>query len=64
MPRPPKDYTIPVPYNPGPPPVVGSSTEEVIRATWDEFNRLAAYLADPATPAALLAKRVKTRGGS
>lgn len=64
MPRPPKDYSIPQPYVPGPPPVAGSSQEEIIRATWDEFARIAAYLADPAPPAALLAKPVNTRGGA
>lgn len=46
MPRPPKDYSQPVPYTPAPPPVAGSTPEEVIRATWDEFQRIAALLAD------------------
>lgn len=46
MPRPPKDYSVPVPYVPHPPPVAGSSPEEIVRATWDEFSRLAALLAD------------------
>lgn len=45
MSRPPKDYSKPVPYTPGPPPVFGNNPEEAIRAIWDEFNRIAAVLA-------------------
>ena len=60
MPRP-LDVSKPQPYVPGPPPVVGSSTADVIRATWDEFARIAAYLAEPdTTPPA----RLRLRGGS
>lgn len=50
MPRPPKDYSTPVPYTPNPPPVPTSTPQEIIRATWAEFDRIAAYLADPVTP--------------
>lgn len=53
MPRPPKDLSKPQPYTPGPPPVAGSSPEEITRAVWDEFNRIAAYLADPTSPVSL-----------
>lgn len=45
MPRPPLDTTKPLPYIPGTPPVFGSTPEESIRAIWDEFNRIAAALA-------------------
>lgn len=51
MPRPPKDYSVPVPYTVGPPPVFGSDPEQAIRAIWDEFNRIAAVLAQMQTPA-------------
>lgn len=54
MPRPPKDYSKPQPYTPGPPPVATSSQEEVVRATWDEFNRIAALLGDPVTVIAVV----------
>jgi hypothetical protein len=60
MPRP-IDVSKPLPYTPGPPPVVGSSPEEIVRATWDEFNRIAHYLADPDTAPAV---RLRLRGGS
>lgn len=52
MPRPTPDTTKPLPYIPGPPPVFGSSQEEMTRAVWDEFNRISAVLAQmPVTPA-------------
>ena len=54
MPRPPKDYSTPQPYTPGPPPLSTSTPQEIVRATWDEFARIAAYLADPVTPLALI----------
>jgi hypothetical protein len=54
MPRPPKDYSQPQPYTPAPPPVPTSTPQEIIRATWAEFDKIAAYLADPANSTALL----------
>ena len=53
MARPPKDYSQSAPYTPSPPPVAGTSPEQMVRATWDEFYRIAAYLADPAQPVTL-----------
>lgn len=44
MARPPKDLTKPIPYVPAPPPVTGTPTPEVVRATWDEFRRIAEAL--------------------
>lgn len=58
MPRPPKDYSTPQPYMPYPPPVAGSTPEEITRAVWDELHRIAAYLADPTTPLGAAAAEV------
>ena len=45
MPRPPKDLSKPMPYTPAPPPVAGTKPEDVTRAVWDEFRRIAESLA-------------------
>ena len=38
----------PLTYVPAPPPAPGSAPEEIVRATWDELQRLATLLGNPA----------------
>lgn len=50
MARPPKDLKQPIPYTPAPPPVPGTSQQDLTRAVWDELRRIAEALSNPPAP--------------
>lgn len=49
MPRIDTRRTAPLTYTPSPIPGPSSTPEERLRAIWDEFDRIAQYLAQPVT---------------
>lgn len=46
MPRTDRNRSLVIPYRPNPPPAPGSTPQEITRAAWEEFTRIAASLAD------------------
>lgn len=45
-----RNRSLPIPYRPAPPPGPASTVEEIMRATWDEFTRIAASFSDVDRP--------------
>lgn len=58
MPRIDRNRSLPFPYRPAPPPIDTSTRQEILRAIWSEFNRIASTLSDLDNPISLAVSNV------
>jgi len=60
MPRMDNNRSLPQPYRPANPPAPGNDPGDVIRAVWDEFNRIASAMADLDRPLSVSVRNTDT----